>query len=121
MQLSPDGLQSLSHYYIQAQEIGENTAVYLRRIAEHGKMEKRIIDGCKAILRLARLLGNEKVERACSRALQGNKYNYETIKTILITGLADAPIPEQPQDPIEPNEPHSNLRGADFFENKLNQ
>jgi len=95
--------------------------MYLRGIAEHGKMEKRIIDGCKAILRLARLLGNEKVERACGRALQGNKYNYETIKSIIITGIADTPIPDQTQENIEPNELHPNLRGADFFENKLNQ
>lgn len=123
MTLSEESIQSLCRCYARAEQIGVNTALYLRKVAENGRIEMRIVQGSKALLRLARLFGNEKVERACCRALEGSKYNYETIKSIITTGLADIPVEhsQAPTDPQNTQAPHPNLRGADFFANKLNQ
>jgi len=120
MRLTPHGIEQLSSCYHQAKQIGDNTAIYLRFIIEQGKMEQRIIDGCKAILRLARLYGNQTVENGCHRALQGKKYNYNTIKAIITNGLAHEIVIDQQQEDEDYKITHQNLRGADFFENNSN-
>ena len=117
MTLSLSGQQQLSCCYSQAQLVGDSTASYLRAIVEHGRKEKQIIDGCIAILRLARIFGNEKVENGCKRALLGKKYNYTTLKKIITNGLADIPPDTLQQGDEDYKITHRNLRGASFFEN----
>lgn len=101
--------------YTQGQQIGSNTAAYIQLLIQHGKMEKRIIDGCVAILRLARIYGSERMEVGCKRALMGTRYNYKTIKIIIVNGLGGDDLINLDEEENNRQE-HENLRGADFFD-----
>lgn len=83
-------------------------------------MEKRIMDGCKAVLRLQKGYGSDRLEGACFRALSGNKYNFKTIQAILDNHLESiAPVNTSGQ-PLHVGETHKNLRGEASFNMKNN-
>jgi hypothetical protein len=56
-------------------------------VIEHGRMEKRVLDSCKAIINLKMAYNGERLENACIRGLFGPKYNYEVLKNILLNNL----------------------------------
>jgi hypothetical protein len=66
------------------------------------------------ILRLDRKYGTTRVETACTRALQGQVYNYKTIQNILINNL-DQLEPQQ-QTALFRVPAHTNLRGPEAFQ-----
>jgi len=90
----PNGLKTRTSISIEGQEqlvvlleratlIGPSTSKYIKSIIETGRMERRIIDGCKAILTLEIAYGAERLEAACDRGLAGSKFNHSTIVNIL--------------------------------------
>jgi hypothetical protein len=115
MSLSRKATSELQQYYEEAQKVGDKTASYIRLLIEKGRSETTMLNGCRGIIRLSRIFGKERMEAACVRGLQGSKYNYKTIKNILINRLdKDENTPEE-VDGIVPSS-HDNLRGASFFE-----
>jgi len=70
---------------------------------------------CLGILRLVKEHGGDRVEAACKRALQGHKYNYGVINTILVNNMDLLAEASEPQSPIPA---HNNLRGADNYKTK---
>jgi hypothetical protein len=67
---------------------------------------------CFGMLMLQKQYSTQRLEAACSRALQGSRVNYTMIKNILERGLDkqlilinDQPIP-----------PHDNIRGKDHYQ-----
>ena len=105
----------LDAYYHPAEAIGPSTALYIWLLIENGRSEKTMVYGCKAILRLNRVFGEMRLEAACARGLDSNKYNYKLIKNILINRLD-----EQSDDPSQHEDvqvtTHGNLRGPSSFE-----
>lgn len=99
----------------------------LQWIGESGRdaaeVAKRIMDskphpqqGFKAVLGLIRLgdkYGTDRLNKACARALHIHSTNYQSVKSILKSGLDKKPLPVAQQQP-EPIQ-HQNIRGADFF------
>lgn len=116
MPLSADTIVLLQQYYSQAEKIGTATATYLYLLIKNARMEKRMVDGCRALLRLSRVYGSLRLEAACTRALQGNKYNYTIIKNILINHLESAELIIASENENRPAKNHENLRGQHFFE-----
>lgn len=110
------GLDQITVCYNRALQTGTYTAEYMRQLVQNGKMEKRVIDGCMAMLRLARICGQEQMEGACKRGLEGTRYNYSTIKLIIDNGLSTAPLCHPADCPMSPCTDHENLRGVDFFD-----
>lgn len=114
--LSEDSINLLGQYYETAQAIGVGTAAYIRLLIEKGRMETTMVNGCRAIIRLSRIFGAGRLEAACTRALQGNKYNYKTIKSILINHLDEQGPVEPPENSGGATADHENLRGWLFFD-----
>jgi hypothetical protein len=64
------------------------------------------------IIRLGKSYGNERLERACARALRFGTCSYRSIKSILKSGLD-----QQGQEPeLDFRSPeHENVRGQDYY------
>jgi len=75
------------------------------------------------IIGLAKQYGDERLERACARALRADATRYSNVKSILEKGLDQ--LETQPQDDLKPHVKlqaeegappvHENVRGADYF------
>ena len=69
------------------------------------------------IINLHRKYGEERLQRACGRALEFRYHSYKAVKNILANGL-DKIEPEQ----LSANQPslplHANIRGNDYYHSK---
>ena len=73
---------------------------------------------CLGIMRLAKVHGNDRLKKACERALALKAYSYRTVKNILTHKLeaAGSPPPEKRSD-IH----HEHLRGASYYRSEKEQ
>ena len=100
------------YFLIQAERIGENTHAAIKVILKNKVIIEQTYESCKGTLSLAKKYGNERLEAACKRALQGSKITYTILKNILNRNLDKAAL----QTAIEFNIPvHSNLRDPEDF------
>jgi len=67
---------------------------------------------CFGMLMLQKKYGRDRLEAACSRALQGSRINYTMIKNILEHGL-DKQLPLLNEQPLPS---HENIRGKDHYQ-----
>ncbi len=68
---------------------------------------------CMGTLRLADRYGRERVDAACQKALAIGSPTARTVRSILLHGLEQAPLPESPsRAAIE----HEHIRGAEYFD-----
>ncbi len=99
-----------------AQKVGPHTASVVEQILQSRRYPEQSYRFCLGILRLGSTFGEERLERACRRALRLQARSYKSIRPILKTGLdreaEPQPSPERP--PIE----HANVRGAQYFEDE---
>jgi hypothetical protein len=68
---------------------------------------------CFGILRLAKAVGNERLEAACQRALAINSCSFKSIKSILDHSLDKRPLLEKPRQLTIID--HDNIRGSAAF------
>lgn len=70
---------------------------------------------CLGIMRLGRRFGDERLDRACARALAVRALSYRSVESILKAGLDDQPLPGA--EPVTtPIGDHANVRGAAYYE-----
>jgi len=68
---------------------------------------------CMGILSLAKKYGNERVNKACKRALNFEHYSYKGVKNILKNGLENF---EEDKDLFsQPLPEHENIRGNYYY------
>lgn len=120
MNLTPEALIQLEQYCQRAEQTGPSVLKYMLLLIRHGRMEKRIVDGCKAILRLQKGYGSDRLELACYRALSGNRYNFKTIQSILDNHLESKDLVSTSEQSVQTGQTHNNLRGASSFNVKNN-
>jgi hypothetical protein len=113
--LSPEKAAVLEQLFVQANSIGPQTERYVYQLIQHSRLVEPMFGACRGILRLARLYGHQRMEAACTRALAGNKYNFNTIKNILNRNLDSRQEILPPPDSPASRE-HENLRGTRCFE-----
>jgi len=73
------------------------------------------------LIGLAKRYGHERLERACARALRAGATQYKNVKSILEKGLDqldELPSLDTPE-PAPVPEPHENVRGANYFDKKV--
>ena len=70
---------------------------------------------CLGIMRLARTHGNDRLKKACERALSLKSYSYWTVKNIL-THKLEAAAPEAKAK--TPDIRHEHLRGASYYQSE---
>jgi transposase len=104
----PERLQS------QAEQMGVFTAQAIARLLESRVHPAQAYRSCLGVLRLAKDFGEDRLERACQRAVSIQAISYKSIQSILKNGLDRLPPPDPP--PPSPSFPHDNLRGATYFQ-----
>jgi transposase len=94
--------------------IHEDVNLYILKILDRKQHPEQAYKSCVGILSFAKKVGNERLIKACQRALGYGIYNYKTIQTILERGMDKL-------DEIEENKPmemplHENIRGEEYYQ-----
>ena len=105
--------QRLVHW---AATVGPSTAMLVDKILQSRPHPEQGFRSCLGILRLGKSFGAERLEAAARRALTLDACSYQSVKSILHTGLDRQLSLELPPDrpPIQ----HTNIRGTDYFNNQ---
>jgi len=96
----------------QAGEIGRHTSALVEIILRERTHPEQGFRACVGILRLAKTYGRERLEAACSRALEIGARSYSSVNSILKNNL-DRQRPATPAD--GPAIAHDNIRGPTYF------
>jgi transposase len=96
----------------QAGAIGRHTSALVEIILRERIHPEQGFRACVGILRLAKTYGQERLEVACSRALEIGARSYSSVNSILKTNL-DRRRPAMPAD--GPAIAHDNIRGPTYF------
>lgn len=96
-----------------AARIGKNTTMSIEKILASRFFIEQTYDSCIGVLQLGKKYGNERLEAACSRANQGCRINYRTIKNILENNLDKVQAQEDKLELIIPE--HTNIRGPEAY------
>src|SRR5690606_12873588 len=97
-----------------ASGIHEDVKLYILKVLGRKQHPEQAYKACMGILGFAKKVGNERLIRACQRALGYGAYNYKTIQNILDRELElDGPPDEtdQLQMPF-----HDNIRGEGYYQ-----
>ena len=97
-----------------AQKVGPHTASVVEKILQSRRYPEQSYRSCLGILRLGSSFGEERLERACRRALRLQACSYKSTQSILKNGLDREPEPQAL--PARPPIEHANVRGAQYFE-----
>lgn len=97
-----------------AGEIGPATAQACETIMRRRPNPEQGFRSCMGLVSLTRKYPAERLEAACGRALEIGSPTYRTVKSLLISGLDQAPVLETPQAPAQPH--HDNVRGPAYFD-----
>lgn len=95
-----------------AASIDNEVKEFIIRLLENKQHPEQAYKSCMGVLSFAKKVGNERLSKACKRALDHNIYNYKIIQKILQNGLDKLNIePEQEQElPL-----HGNIRGENYY------
>ncbi|MET0471170.1 MAG: IS21 family transposase, partial [Xanthobacteraceae bacterium] len=96
----------------QAGAIGRHTSALVEIILRERTHPEQGFRACVGILRLAKTYGRERLEAACSRALEIGARSYSSVNSILKNNL-DRRRPAMPAD--GPAIAHDNIRGPTYF------
>jgi len=100
-----------NHYLKVASEYGSNTALYFQKVLDSKPNVDHTYQICLGILRLAKSYP-QRIEKACTRALMGARFNYSVLKNILDNNMD---MIEDAQIEFKKIPEHENLRGADAY------
>jgi transposase len=103
------------YFLEQALYIGPSVQEYMDHVLKARAYTEQTYNACRGILRLLTQYGQERLERACRRALHGNVFNYRTIQNILISNGDQLENPNEAFDLFHVPE-HSNVRGPDAYQ-----
>lgn len=96
----------------QADAIGRHTSALVEIILQERTHPEQGFRACVGILRLVKTYGRERLEAACSRALEIGARSYSSVNSILKNNL-DRQRPATPAD--GPAIAHDNIRGPTYF------
>ena len=100
-------------YFLErAAAMGTAVRDYISLVLESKSFTQQTFNACLGILRLEAHYGAARLEAACTRALQGRRYNYKTVAAILENNKdKEAETPELFRLPG-----HENIRGAKSYQ-----
>ena len=104
-----------SRFIRWAGKIGENTERLVKAILEDRPHPEQGYRSCLGILRLAKVYGEERLDKAAGRAFFARARSYKHVEAILKNGLDQAPLPAPDEEPSQLPLIHENLRGADYY------
>jgi len=96
-----------------ADAIHGDVKLYIEKVLDKKQHPEQAYKACVGILGFAKKVGNDRLTKACQRALGYGIYNYKTIQNILEKGLDSDPEKEIDPDTFMPD--HDNIRGEDYY------
>ena len=87
--------------------------MYITKVLERPQHAEQAYRTCQGILSLAKRVGNERLNNACTRADFFGEYSYKTVKTIIERNL-DYTDPSKDDD-IKTLPLHNNIRGKRYY------
>jgi transposase len=94
--------------------IHEDVYLYILKILDRKQHPEQAYKSCVGILSFAKKVGNERLTKACRRALGYGIYNYKTIQTILEKGMEQYDETEENRQLEMPL--HENIRGEEYYQ-----
>lgn len=98
-----------------ASQIGQKTFDVVTHVLENRPHPEHGFRSCMGLLSLAKKYDAKRLEAACARAMTLRTPNYQSVKSILKTGLDRQP-PPQLRDTHFSLPLHPNVRGAEYFQ-----
>lgn len=95
-----------------ADEIHKDVKLYISQILNQKQHPEQAYKLCMGVLNFVKRVGNERLTKACQRALGYGIYNYKTIQKILEKGLDKHDDDENEQLKMPE---HNNIRGKDYY------
>ena len=99
-----------------AANIGPHTARLFERILADKPHPEMGYRSCLGIIRLAGQYSMTRVEAAAERALLTGACRYQSVKSMLKSGLDQQPLSTSSSPPASSPPPHDNIRGSEYFE-----
>ena len=94
--------------------IHEDVQLYILKILDRKQHPEQAYKSCVGILSFAKKVGNDRLTKACQRALGYGIYNYKTIQSILEKGM-DKYDDDQENEKIQMPS-HDNIRGENYYQ-----
>lgn len=92
--------------------IDEDVRRLIVHILDKKQHPEQAYKSCMGILSLAKKVGNDRLTKACTRALEYGVYNYMIVQNILEKGLDNLDHQTSEEDLPE----HENIRGKDYYQ-----
>lgn len=96
-----------------AERIHEDVKLYILKVLDRKQHPEQAYKSCMGILGFAKKVGNERLIKACQRALGYGAYNYKTIQKILEKELDKRDAPDETDQLTMPF--HDNIRGESYY------
>lgn len=93
-----------------ARDIGEHVELVISHILANRKHPEQAYKVCLGILNLNKKFDNQRLDKACQRAIHFSHYSYKGIKNILENNLENYQL-----DCFEALPDHNNIRGNQYF------
>ncbi len=103
---------SPERFVAQAEEIHRDVKLYIIKILNKNHHPEKSYRLCSGVLNFAKKVGNERLIKACQRALNYGSHDFSTIQKILEKGL-DKFEEEEAEEKQMPA--HDNIRGGDYY------
>lgn len=97
-----------------AQGIHEDVKLYILKVLDRKQHPEQAYKSCLGILGFAKKVGNDRLIKACQRALGYGAYNYKTIQKILEKELDSQDSPDETDQLRMPF--HDNIRGENYYQ-----
>lgn len=95
-----------------ATRVGPSTAELIGHILQDRPHPEQGFRASLGILRLSKRYGEQRLEKACRRAVACRSYSYRSVDSILRKNLENQPLPHAPAQPLPL---HENLRGSNYY------
>ncbi|OQX66393.1 MAG: transposase [Sorangiineae bacterium NIC37A_2] len=96
-----------------AQNIHEDVRLYILKVLDRKQHPEQAYKSCVGILSFAKKVGNERLIKACQRALGYGNHSYKTIERILQKGIDQQQDEDGGQLPMPL---HDNIRGQNYYQ-----
>lgn len=106
---------SPKYFTSRALKVGINVELFMTGLFQQGDYPEINYKRAGGILQLAKTYGNQRVDKACLRAVYHDAYSYQMIKNILKNNMDDHQLEER-QNETSHIPDHENIRGANNYQ-----
>jgi hypothetical protein len=103
---------SLPHIKSWAKKVGSQTTNFINHMMEVRAFPQQAYRACYALLRLSHRYGEDRLEKACAKALGLRASRYQQVESILKNKLEEVPIHQSTTIQLSA---HDNIRGANYY------